>query len=76
MWLGCLGKGSGNKLISFLNNVELEICNGRQLLEPELKPSLDQKLVIDFIVADVQLLREFGEVRVESTEIMSDHFLV
>ena len=76
MWLGCLGKSSGNKLISFLNNVELEICNGRQLLEPELKPSLDQKLVIDFIVADVQLLREFGEVRVESTEIMSDHFLV
>ena len=36
---------SGNKFISFLNEVELVVCNGRQLvLEPEwtrVRPSLD-----------------------------------
>ena len=72
---------SGNKFISFLNEVELVVCNGRQLvLEPEwtrVRPSLDQKLVIDFIVTDVQLMRESGEVNVDSTDIgVSDHFLV
>ena len=70
-----------NKFISFLNEVELVICNGRQLvLEPEwtrVRPSLDQKSVIDFIVTDVQLIRESGEVNVDSTDIgVSDHFLV
>ena len=48
---------SGNKFISFLNEVELVVCNGRQLvLEPEwtrVRPSLDEKSVIDFIVTDV-----------------------
>ena len=38
---------SGNKLISFLNELELVICNGRQCVsEPEWareRPSLDQK---------------------------------
>ena len=72
---------SGNKLVSFLNEVELIICNGRQLvLEPEwtrVRPSLDQKSVIDFIVTDVELMRESGEVNVDSTDIgVSDHFLV
>ena len=72
---------SGNKFISFLNEVELVVCNGRQLvLEPEwtrVRPSLNQKSVIDFIVADVQLMRESGEVNVDSTDIgVSDHFLV
>ena len=43
---------SGNRLISFLNEVELVICNGRQLVpEPEwtrvLRPSLNQMSVID-----------------------------
>ena len=72
---------SGNKFISFLNEVELVICNGRQLvLEPEwtrLRPSLDHKSVIDFIVTDVQLMRESGEVNIDSTDVgVSDHFLV
>ena len=72
---------SCNKFISFLNEVELVVCNGRQLLlEPEwtrVRPSLDQKSVIDFIVTDVQLMRESGEVNVNSTDIgVSDHFLV
>ena len=72
---------TGNKLISFLNEVELVICNSRQLvLEPEwarVRPSLGQKSVIDFIVMDVQLMRESGEVNVDSTDIgVSDHFLV
>ena len=39
---------SGNKLISFLNELELVICNGRRCVsEPEwtrVRPSLDQKL--------------------------------
>ena len=64
---------SGNKFISFLNEVEL-------VLEPEwtrVRPSLDRKSVIDFIVTDVQLMRESGEVNVDSTDIgVSDHFLV
>ena len=72
---------SGNKFISFLNEVELLSCNGRQLvLEPEwtrVRPSLEQKSVIDFIVMDVQLMRESGEVNIASTDIgVSDHFLV
>ena len=69
------------KFISFFNEMELVICNGRQLvLEPEwtrVRPSFDQKSVIDFIVTDVQLMRESGEVIVDSTDIgVSDHLLV
>ena len=48
--------------------------------EPEwtrARPSLDQKSVIDYIITDVQLLRESGDVCIDSTDIgMSDHFLV
>ena len=51
---------SGNKLISFLNELELVICNGRRCVsEPEwtrARPSLDQKSVIDYIITDAQLL--------------------
>ena len=40
-------KASGNRLLSFLNEVELMICNGRKLVfEPEwtrIRPSLKQK---------------------------------
>ena len=47
--------GNGNRLISLLNEVELVICNGRQLVsEPELtrvRPSLNQKSVIDYVLA-------------------------
>ena len=43
---------SGNRLISFLNEVELVIFNGRQLVaEPEwtrVRPSLNQRSVIDY----------------------------
>ena len=67
---------SGNKLISFLNEIELVFCNDRQLvLEPGVRPSLGQKSVIDFIVTDVYLMRESGEVNVDSTVIgLSNHF--
>ena len=48
--------------------------------EPEwtrVRPSLDQKSVIDYIITDAQLLRESGDVCIDSTDIgMSDHFLV
>ena len=72
---------SGNKFISFLNEKEMVICNDRQLvLEPKwarVRLSVDQKSVIDFIVTNVQLMRESGEVNVDSTEIcVSDNFLV
>ena len=54
--------GNGNRLISLLNEVELVICNGRQLVsEPEwtrVRPSLNQKSVIDYVIADNQLMRE------------------
>ena len=63
----------------FLNELELVICNGRRCMsEPEwtrVRPSLDQKSVIDYIITDAQLLRESGDVCIDSTHIgMSDHF--
>ena len=72
---------SGNRLISFFNEVELVICNGRQLVaEPEwtrVRPSLNQRSVIDYIITDTQLMKESGVVQVDSTDIgESDHFLV
>ena len=68
-------------MISFLNGVELVICNGRQLVaEPEwtrVRPSLNQRSVIDYIITDTQLMKESGVVQVDSTDIgASDHFLV
>ena len=44
---------SGNRLLSFLNEVELMICNGKNLClhEPEwtrIRPSLKQKSIIDY----------------------------
>ena len=42
---------SGNRLVSFLNEVEMVVCNGRKfMLEPEwtrVRPSLKQKSIID-----------------------------
>ena len=72
---------SGNRLISFLNEVELVICNGRKLVsEPEwtrVRPSLQQKSVIDYIVTDMQLMRESGDVQINITDFgASDHFLL
>ena len=68
-------------MISFLNEVELVICNGRQLVsEPEwtrVRSSLKQRLVIDYITTDAQLMKESGVIQVDSTDIgASDHFLV
>ena len=64
---------SGNKLISLLREVELVACNGRQLVsEPEwtrVRPSLDQKSVIDYILMDEQLMAVSGNVIVDSTDI-------
>ena len=72
---------SGNRLIAFLNEVELVICNGRQLVaEPEwtrVRPSLEQRSVIDYIITDIQLMKESGIVQVDRTDIgLSDHSLV
>ena len=72
---------SGNRLISFLHEVDLVVCNGRRLvLDPEwtgVRASLEQKSIIDYIITDTQLMVLSGEVHVESTDIgCSDHFLV
>ena len=48
--------------------------------EPEwtrVRPSLNQKSVIDYVIADNQLMRESGVVQVDRTDIgASDHYLV
>ena len=72
---------SGNRLLSFLNEVELMICNGRKVVsEPEwtrIRPSLKQKSVIGYIITDGQLLEVSGNVHVDGTDIgSSDHLLV
>ena len=72
---------SGNRMLSFLNEVELMICNGRKLVsEPEwtrFRPSLKQKYIIDYIITHVQLLEVSGNVHVDGTDIGSlDHLLV
>ena len=63
-------------MLSFLNEVELMICNGRKLVFwPEwtwIRSSLKQKSI-----TDAQLLEVSGNVHVEGTDIgSSDHFLV
>ena len=59
---------SGNRLISFLNEVELVVCNGRKLVvEHEwtrVRPSLKQKSTIDYIIMDSQLMAVSGNVHV------------
>ena len=72
---------SGNRLVSFLNEVELVVCNGRTFVcEPEwtrVRPSLNQKSIIDYIITDTQVLAGSGKVCVVNTDIgCSDHFLV
>ena len=72
---------SGNRLLSFLNEVELMIGNrGTLVSEPEwtrIRPSLKQKSIIDDIITDAQLLEVSGNVHVDGTDIgSSDHFLV
>ena len=72
---------SGNRMISFLTEVELVICNGREFnVESQwtrARPSLKQKSIIDYIVTDSNLLQVSGSVQVDDTDIgKSDHFLV
>ena len=72
---------SGNRLISFLNEVELVVCNGRSLVvEPEwtrARPTLKQMSIIDYVITDGQLMAASGNVQVDNTDIgCSDHFLV
>ena len=49
------------------------VCNGRRLvLDPEwtrVRPSSEQKSIIDYIITDTQLMVASGEVHVESTDI-------
>ena len=51
------GNAGGNRLVSFLNEVEMVVCNGRKfILEPEwtrVRPSLRQKPIVDYIVMDL-----------------------
>ena len=70
---------SGNKLISFLNEVELVACNDRKLVvEPEwtrARPSLKQKSIIDYIIMDGDSRKASGDVHEDSSDIgCSDHF--
>ena len=72
---------SGNRLISFLNEVELVVCNGRNLvLEPEwtrVRPTIKQMSIIDYVLTDAQLMAASGNVQVDNTDIgCSDQFLV
>ena len=72
---------SGNRLVSFLNDVERVVCNGRKfILEPEwtrVRPSLKQKSILDYIITDSQLMAVSGNVQVDNIDIeCSDHFLV
>ena len=78
---GETSNSSGNRLMSFLNEVELVICNDRQLVtETEWTRvwlSLKQTSFIDYIITDTQLMKESGVIKVDSTDIgASDHFLM
>ena len=83
--IGIFGEDTCNasvyRLISFLNEVELVVCNGRKLVvEPEwarVRPSLKQKSIIDYVITDAQLMAVSGNVHVDTADIgCSDHFLV
>ena len=67
-------------VISFLNEVEMVVRNGRKFtLEPEwtrVRPSLKQKSIIDYIITHPQLMAVSGNVHVNNTDIgCSDHIL-
>ena len=69
---------SGNRLISFLNEVELVVCNGRSLvLEPEWTRVRPQMSIIYYVITDAQLMAASGTIQVDNTDSgCSDHFLV
>ena len=74
--IGMFGEGKynacGNRLISFLNEVELVVCNCHEFtVEPQwtrARPSLKQKSIIDCIVTDSNLLQVSGSVQVDTVE--------
>ena len=72
---------NGEKLVSFLTEVDLVSCNGRTfVMEPEwtrIRPGLKQKSIIDYIITDMQMLKKPGKLCVDRTDIgISDHFLL
>ena len=83
--IGPLGEetcnSSGNKLMSFLNEVEMVICNGREFcVEPNwtrVRASLNQRSITDYIVTDRCLMQASKGVWVDTTDVgISDHYLV
>ena len=72
---------NGEKLVSFLTEVDLVSCNGRNFVtEPDwirIYSGLKQKSIIDYIITDMQMLKKFGKLCVDRTDIgISDHFLL
>ena len=72
---------NGEKLVSFLTEVNLVSCNGRTFVtEPEwthIRPGLKQTSIIDYIITDIQMLKKSGKLCVDRTDIgISDHFLL
>ena len=55
---------NGEKLVSFLTEVDLVACNGRTfVMEPEwtrIRPGPKQKSIIDYIITDMQMLKKSG----------------
>ena len=53
---------NGEKLVSFLTEVDLVACNGRTfVMEPEwthIHPGLKQKSIINYIITDMQMLKK------------------
>ena len=72
---------NGEKLVSFLTEVDLVSCNGHTFVtEPEwtlICLGIKQKSIIDYIITDVQMLKKSGKLCVDRTDIgISDHFLL
>ena len=72
---------NGEKLVSFLTEVDLVSCNGHTFVtEPEwthIRPGLKQKSIIDYIITDMRMLKKSGKLCVDRTDIgISDHFLL
>ena len=72
---------NGEKLVSFLTEVDLVSCNGRtfvmELEWTHIRPGLKQKSIIDYIITDMQMLKKSGKLCVDRTDIgISDHFLL
>ena len=76
-----ISNNNGEKLVSFLTEVDLVSCNGRTFVtEPKwtrISPGLKQTFIIDYIITDMQMLKKSGKLCVDRTNIgISDHFLL